>query len=176
MPSTFLSWLTVVADVVGVIGAIFAFMAWLILQVERKKLRRHLDELPKMGNFDDLRSYHEGVKTPKPCGLAICLLENIRTIGPEVERFLKGKGYSMPVKTIDFYGITPDNLKDFVDALRQAKMTLSEEDFTEVHLFIAGPVQAATLAGAMFEHWKPVKLYHKNRATNEYEYWCSLMK
>jgi hypothetical protein len=72
-------------------------------------------------------------------------------------------------------GISPDNIQDFYKQVRGKKLELELKEYTEVHLFFNGPVQAAAIVGCLFSNWMPVKLYHRQQGAS-YEYWMPLIK
>ncbi|MEC4685195.1 MAG: SAVED domain-containing protein [Nitrospirota bacterium] len=133
---------------------------------------------PKIENFKELVDYHKDIKTINPYALAVSLLPTTDSIKGDVERFLRSKGgewEKMPVEELNMNGLSPETIEDFINTLRVKRRQLEAQDATEIHLFIAGPIQAGTLIGAMFDNWRPVKLYHKNQKGN-YEFWCHLIK
>lgn len=84
----------------------------------------------------------------------------------------------MPIEELNMNGInSPKDLEAFVNALREKRRYLEAAGFTELHLFIAGPVQAGTIIGSMYRNWIPVKLYHKPSPAppQVYEYWMPLI-
>ena len=66
-----------------------------------------------------------------------------------------------------------EEIEKYISHLREIRRGVLSEA-SEVRLFIAGPVQAGTMAGAILDNWVPVLLYHKGR--NNYEYWGRLLK
>jgi hypothetical protein len=70
-------------------------------------------------------------------------------------------------------GINTENISDYIQKLREVRRG-DLSNATEVRLFIAGPVQAGTIAGAVFDNWVPVLLYGRNGL--KYEYWGPLIK
>jgi len=169
-----------VSDAVGLLGSLFAFLAWLSLRRQRKALLEAARKTPSFDNFDTMVNYHSKIKTTNPYVLAISLLERSGSIRPDVENFLRTMGpewEKIPILEIDMNGIDPHkNLKEFIEELRRKRRELDALTATEVHLFVAGPVISSTIIGAELDNWKPVKLYHKNHVTKQYEYWCPLTK
>jgi hypothetical protein len=85
----------------------------------------------------------------------------------------------MKIEELIMDGInTRTDLIDYVNKLRELKRTLSAEGTTELLLFIQGPVMSGVLAGAVFDNWIPVKLYHKPTPPKPqiYEYWMPILK
>lgn len=168
------------SNIVGVAGALFSFLVWLKLRKQNKALLALAGISPKLENYKELVEYHRDVQTVKPYALAVSLLETSGSIKGTVEDYLKSKGgkwSGMPVEEINFDGLSPEgNLEDFINDLRKKRREFEVQNATEIHLFVAGPVVAGTLIGAVFDNWRPVKLYHKNRGTQKYEYWCPLIK
>jgi hypothetical protein len=110
--------------------------------------------------------------------LAISLLHNSASIKSDVDRFLKAENLTMPIREIHMAGINSDADRDhLLQSLRGVRRDFDAQEFTEVHLFIAGPVQAGTVIGALFDQWKPVKLYHRSTQPGgqSYEFWMPLM-
>ncbi len=118
-----------------------------------------------------------GVNTPNPVALAVSLIHDTRSIRRDVELFLEKQGWQMPIEEIEMNGLNgKDDFERYVALLRETRRKLSEQGATELHLFFSGPVQAATVLGAIYRNWIPVKLYHKPRGgpAYEYEYWMPL--
>jgi hypothetical protein len=129
-------------------------------------------------NFQELIKLHEGVKSSAPVALAISLLRDIHSIKNSVQTFLDAKGWKMPIVELTKDGInTPQDLEDFVNLLHEKKRYFEQTAYTEIHLFIAGPVQAGAIVGALYDNWIPVKLYHKPTPPppSVYEYWMPLL-
>ena len=84
----------------------------------------------------------------------------------------------MPIEELNMPGLySAQDLETFVNLLREKKRFIDASRHTEVHLFIAGPVQAGTIIGALYDNWIPVKLYHKPTPPppSVYEYWMPLL-
>ncbi|MBU1752838.1 SAVED domain-containing protein, partial [bacterium] len=131
---------------------------------------------PQIENFKELIDYHATVKTINPYAFAVCLLPHSGSIAKEVSAFLSSKGTKMPIEELNFDGLRQHNLEDFINQLRIKRREFETKEATEIHLFIAGPIMSGVLIGAEFDNWKPVKLYHQNRDTKQYEFWCPLTK
>jgi hypothetical protein len=58
-----------------------------------------------------------------------------------------------------------------IQQLLRLKNALSLEGVTEVHLFYAGPVALGVMLGGLLHNWAPVKVYHLNSLTGQYEFW-----
>jgi hypothetical protein len=124
------------------------------------------------------RANAEGVITDRPVALAICLIPNLGSIKADVEAYLREKGWTMPVYEIVIAGINGiEDIARLVVGLQQKKQAFQDDGYTEIHLFIAGPIVAGVAAGGIFDNWKPVKLYHKasNTPAQSYEYWMPLI-
>lgn len=122
---------------------------------------------------------HRGVRSPHPVALAISVLSPAASIRPAVEGFLDGRGWQMPVESIQRTGLsTPDDVARFVAELQAKRRRFERRGVTEVHLFYAGPVSAAALVGMALDNWVPVKLYQKPRSVEAgiYEYFAPLVK
>lgn len=167
------------SNIIGIIGAIFSFLVWIKLRVQNKRLIELSKSLPAFEDFNKRVNYWSEIHTISPYAFAVSLIQQSSSIKGDVERFLQSKGpewEKMPIVELDMHGISHDNLEEYLRQLRIKRKELEAKGATEVHLFFAGPVQAATLIGAMFDNWRPVLLYHKNRDTGGYEYWCPLIK
>jgi hypothetical protein len=96
-----------------------------------------------------------------------------------VKTFLKTQGWDMPIEEINMDGIKGrEGVLNFINEVKKKKRFIEGAGYTEVHLFISGPVQAGTLLGAFLDNWLPVKLYHKPTPAPPqfYEYWAPLFK
>ncbi len=68
----------------------------------------------------------------------------------------------MEIEELNMNGINSrDDLEEFLNRLREKKRFFDAQGITELHLFIAAPVQAGVLVGGVFDNWIPVKLYHR---------------
>ncbi|MBU0568151.1 SAVED domain-containing protein [bacterium] len=180
-----LKWIGHAGNIIGIIGAIFAFMAWLILHVQDKRLKEIVRQTPEMENFDDQVKYHSEIQTISPYAFCLSLLPDTRSVSieKEVREFLKKKAaqtknkkWNMPIEQLNFNGLGTHNIKEFIEELGKKRQWFVGKGATEIHLFVAGPVTAATLIGTVFDNWRPVKLYSQNINTREYEFWCHLAK
>jgi hypothetical protein len=129
-------------------------------------------------NFEQLLNLHQGIKSSNPVAFALSLVQTNESIKQSVEQFLRSQGWKMPVEELNMNGI--NNAKDleaFVNALREKRRYFESTSYTELHLFIQGPVQAGTILGGIFRNWIPVKLYHKPnpQPPQIYEYWMPLI-
>ena len=96
-----------------------------------------------------------------------------------MEDFLEAKKWEKKIKGIvelNFNGLTRENFNDFVVELKKKRRELEAKDATEIHLFIAGPMQAAVMIGSIFSNWIPVKIYNHGPHSRNYEYWCHISK
>lgn len=124
------------------------------------------------------RAAAEGITTKRPLALAICLIPSLRSIKADVETYLEGKGWTMPVEELVMPGLADINdIARLVAGLQLKKQAIQDSGYTELHLFIAGPIIAGVAAGGILDNWKPVKLYHKasNTPSQSYEYWMPLI-
>lgn len=167
-------------DVVfSLLAAVFSGIAFVKLLQQNKRLKQLAQSTPPIPDLDQKIKYYDGIQTVNPVALAISLTPNIDSIQDSVQTFLNSQNFKMDIKEIKMNGINSrDDLKNFIEQLRQTKRLITEQHFTELHLFISGPVMAGTIAGAMFDHWIPVKLYHRPtpQPPMVYEYWMPLMK
>lgn len=110
--------------------------------------------------------------SPKPMALAISFGGSIKK---PVEEYL-AKKYKNRLPVIEYTAdteVSPHNVHNHTQKLLGIKHDMQAEGVTELHLFIKGPVIFGVLAGAMFDNWCNVKLYHNNRR-GEYEEWAML--
>lgn len=173
------NWLSRFDTVVSIIGATAASYAAVKLWRQNKKLVEIAANAPRIEGFQKLLEAYEGVATSAPVAIAISLLKNNQSIKPSVDKFLVSQNLKMPIEELNMNGINGrEDLELFVNELAKLKRLCDAKGYTEVHLFVAAPVQAGVLIGAMFDHWRTVKLYH--RPTPEppqvYEYWMPLTK
>jgi hypothetical protein len=171
-------WLNNIDTILGVLTAIFSGYAAYRLRKQAKQLRELARTAPRIENFQQLRQAHEGVKSSAPVAFALSLIPTSASIKRSVETLLNAKGWRMPVEELNMNGInSPQDLEDFVNKLREKKRYFEASGFTEIHLFLAGPVQPGTLVGALYDNWIPVKLYHKPTPPppEVYEYWMPLI-
>jgi hypothetical protein len=144
---------------------------------QNRQLRELCKTMPPIQDFQELLKRHEGVKSTSPVALALSLTPAANSIKNSVESFFKTQGWSMPIEELNMNGINNrQDIENFLNLLKQKRRFIDEAGYTEVHLFISGPVQAATVVGAFFVHWIPVKLYHKSNVTQTYEYWMPIVK
>ncbi|MCI0392598.1 MAG: SAVED domain-containing protein [Acidobacteria bacterium] len=170
-------------NIVGLSGAVLAalfsaYTAWR-LRLQNKRLIEIAHNAPPIEDFPQLIKAYEGVITSHPVALAISLLPNNESIRQDVETFLRYQNWEMDVEELNMNGLKNQaDFESFINQLREKRRVFDAEGHTEIHLFIAGPVQAGVLVGAMFDNWRPVKLYHKpqNPPPQIYEYWMPLTK
>jgi hypothetical protein len=178
MRELFWTWFGRVDNVMGVAGAIFGIATFALVWRQERRLRSQAREKAQLANFADLRTRHEGIKSAKPVAFALSLIPASDSIKGSVEVFLRTQDWDMPIEELNMDGInSPENLEAFLNALREKRRLFDASGFTEIHLFIAGPVQAGTIIGSMFRNWIPVKLYHKPSPAppQVYEYWMPLI-
>jgi hypothetical protein len=125
-----------------------------------------------------LRKAHDGIKSVAPVAFALSLTENTESIRPSVAQFLQHTNWKMDIEELNLNGLNPTtNLEHFVNALREKRRLFEAKGYTEVHVFISGPVVAGAILGSLFDNWIPVKLYHKPTPAppHLYEYWMPLL-
>jgi SMODS-associated and fused to various effectors sensor domain len=156
-----------------------SYVAYALWKRGRDARERAREQTPSTEDYGSRVKTHEGVKSANPMALAISLIPKSATIKGQVETFLAAKGWKMKMEELNMDGINnSSDLQQFLWSLREKRRLLDELQATEVHLFYAGPVAGAILLGAMFDHWVPVKIYHKPTPPPPeiYEYWMPLMK
>jgi len=168
--------------VFSLLATFFAGFAALKLHQQNRRLKDLATTAPQLENYTDIVQYYSKPQTSHPIAFAVSLLENNESIKPSVEIFLKSKGWHNKVKidelTMNGIKKLPDDLEYLINKLKEKRRQFDAQQVTEILLFIAGPVMAGTLIGAIFDNWIPVKLYHKpqNPRPDIYEYWTPLIK
>jgi hypothetical protein len=174
----FWTWFGRVDNVAGIAGAIIAAATFVLVRRQERRLRSQVKEKALLADFAGLRSRHAGIKSAKPVAFALSLIPTSESIRSSVEVFLRTQGWDMPIEELNLDGIhRPADLEALLTGLREKRRLFDAVGYTEVHLFIAGPVQAGTIIGSLFRNWIPVKLYHKPSPAppQVYEYWMPLL-
>lgn len=174
----FWTWFGRVDNVAGLAGALIGLATFALVWRQERRLRAQVREKALLADFAGLRTQHEGIKSAKPVAFALALIPTSDSIKGSVEIFLRTQGWEMPIEELNMDGINnPKNLETFLNSLREKRRLFDISGFTEIHLFIAGPVQAGTIIGSLFRNWIPVKLYHKPSPSppQVYEYWMPLI-
>lgn len=159
---------------IGLFTFIFSLITVIIVKKQQTRTKRLAQSTPPIKEYQIMFDSFKTIQTESAYALCISLLPNTDSIKEPVTSFLKGN--KMKVKNtleIKMDGISPDNISDYIQKLREVRRG-PLADATEVRLFIAGPVQAGTIAGAVFDNWIPVLLYGRNG--QKYEYWGPLIK
>lgn len=163
------------AIIIGLITFIFSFLIWIKVRQQQKKIKKLIYALTPVRDYKTFYEEFEQIKTAYPAALCISLLIGTDSIKKTVNDFLESNSLNVNrIEEIKMDGINnKEDIEGYINRLREMrKGPLSEA--SEIRLFIAGPVQAGTLAGAVFDNWIPVLLYHKGNAG--YEYWGPLLK
>lgn len=172
------NWIGRIDNVLGIGTFIAAAYAAYRLWQQNRKFHRQARESKQSVNLQQYITNNEGVQSEKPVAFALALTPNNPSIKPQVERFLKIKQWEMPIKELAMAGIEDANdLQQLVDDLQEKKRLFQLEGYTELHLFLNGPVAAGVIIGALFDNWIPVKIYQKPRVDipQIYEYWMPLI-
>jgi hypothetical protein len=162
-------------QVITVIASVYAAIK---LWQQNRRLRDLARATPPIEDLRQLINVNEGVKSVAPTALAVSLLDSGESIKSTVEQFLQASQLTMRVEEIKHNGIrTVEDREWFVNELRRTRSLFQQQGVTEIHLFFAGPVQAATIAGSMLDNWIPIKLYQRAPSGNAmfYEYWMPLL-
>lgn len=156
------TWLGNVANIIQMLSAIpFLFSAWVLFRRARR-YRKRMMEL-------------EQALSEKPKALAIGLTGT--DISGQVRQFLDKKSMNMEIETyFKEGGITRENIQSLLHDILKIKKKMTADGVTEVHLFLSCPLVFAAAVGAIFDNWVPVKVYHLNRESGQYEFWTSLHK
>lgn len=176
--NSFWNWFGRFDNVIGVATAVISLGTLLLVWRQERRLRAQAKEKASLGNFAELRSQHEGIQSEAPVAFALSLIPHGESIRGAVGIFLRAQGWQMPIEELNLDGLNnAEDLERFVKELDVRRRYFELEGYTEIHLFIAGPVQAGTIIGSRFRNWLPVKLYHKpNPAPPQiYEYWMPLL-
>lgn len=172
-------WLGRITDVLAVLTVIFSGYAAFRLYQQNKRLRMIAQQFPTGKNFKELIAAHEGINSLRPVAVAVSLTPTSTAMKGHVTTFLRSKGWEMPIVELNMDGINDiDDMEKLLKDLIVQKREVEASGYTEVHLFIAGPMPACVQVGAVFDNWLPVKLYHKPQPAppQMYEYWMPLIK
>ena len=165
-------------NVLGIAIVLFSGYTASRLWQQNKRFRELAKRFAPIENFKKLLEAHQGVKSSAPVAFALCLIPTNDSIKSSVETFLASQNWKMPIEELNKDGLnTAEDLESFVTSLREKRRYFEQKGYTEIHLFIAGPVQAGTIIGSLYRNWIPVKLYHKPTPTPPYiyEYWMPLV-
>lgn len=112
----------------------------------------------------------DGQTTAQPVALAVSLTGV--DISEQVRAFLVTRGMQWPLRVYcRSEEVGPDSLPVMVQHFASLKNELSLQGTTEVHLFYAGPIALGVMLGGLLHNWVPVKVYHLNSLTGQYEFW-----
>lgn len=172
-------WIGKLDSVLGVLTVIFSGYAAYRLWRQNQRYQTLARELQQSVDIRQRIQDYKGIQTAKPIALAIALLPTVPSIKDNVKTYLKGNKLRMPVDEISMTGINGANdLELLVKKIQNKKIEMHSEGFTEVHLFLAGPVATGVIIGSLLSNWVPVKIYHKPTPSpaHVYEYWMPLFK
>ena len=172
-------WIGRFDNLLGILTVIFSGYAAYRLWRQNQRYRALVKEIHQSADVRQRIQDYKGVQTAKPVALAISLLPTLPSIEDNVKTYLKSNKLKMPVKEIGIPGINgSEDLERLVKEVQNQKIDLHVDGFTEVHLFLAGPVAAGVIIGSLLNNWVPVKIYHKPTPSpaNVYEYWMPLLK
>ena len=172
-------WIGKLDNILGILTVIFsgyaAYRLWRQNQHYQELARGYQQSVDLQQRFQD----YKGIQTAKPVALAISLLPGVPSIEQNVKTYLKSNRLKMPIKEASLPGIGgSSDLESLVRLLQSKKLEIQAEGFTEIHLFLAGPVAAGVIIGSLMNNWIPVKIYHKPTPPppDVYEYWMPLLK
>lgn len=166
------------ASVLQIITVIATVYTATRLWQENRRIRDLIDKTPSVEGFTTMRESHSGIKSIAPVALVLTLTPNTHSIRSSVEAFLSHMNWKMEIEELKMDGIDPaTNLESFINELRKKRKLIEAKKFTEVHVFISGPIVAGALLGSLYDNWIPVKLYHKPTPAppQVYEYWMPLL-
>jgi hypothetical protein len=145
------------SDLLGVLTALPMLGAAVLFLHRARCYRQRLREM-------------EGQTTVRPVALAVSLTG--LDISEQVRRFLADLKVQWPLRAyLRSEEISRETLPAVIQQLARLKNELSLEGVTEVHLFYAGPVVLSMMLGGLLHNWVPVKVYHLNSFTGQYEFW-----
>ncbi len=165
-------------NLLGIATVIFTGYTAYRLWQQNKRFRELAKRFAPIENFKQLLEVHQGVKSSSPVAFALCLFDKNESIRKSVETFLATQEQNMPIEELNMNGLNgTKDLEDFVTRLREKRRYFEQKGYTEIHLFIAGPVQAGTIIGSLYRNWIPIKLYHRPspQTPQVYEYWMPLI-
>jgi len=174
----FWTWFGRVDNVLGLIIVFLSGYTALTLRRQKKRIQQLAKNAPKIENFQTRVKLLNGVQSINPIAFALSLSPDSNSIKPYVQVYLRSKELKMYIVEVTRNGLNgAEDLESFVNELTQKRREFEAAAYTEVHLFINGPVMAGVLVGAAFDNWLPVKLYHKPRTPPPeiYEYWMPLV-
>src|SRR5262245_51116020 len=146
-----------VSDVLGVLTALPMLIASFLFLHRARRYRQRLRAM-------------EGQTTARPMALAISLTG--LDISEQVRGFLAELGAHWSLRVYcRGEAVSQDTLPGLIQRFVRLKNDLSLEGVTEVHLFYAGPVALGLMLGGLLHNWVPVKVYHLNSLTGQYEFW-----
>ena len=156
---------------------VFSIIIWFLLKKQQKKMKILGYTTPPIKDYKTDFEKYTTLQTDNPFALCISLLSTTHSIKSVVKKYLKLNNLKIRDKNIielAMDGIDgTEAIENYLTQLRELRRG-ELSDATEIRLFIAGPVQAGTMAGAILDNWVPVLMYHKGRI--HYEYWGPLLK
>jgi hypothetical protein len=145
------------ADLLGVLTALPMLVAAALFLHRARRYRQRLREM-------------EGQTSDRPVALAVTLTG--LDISGQVRGYLARLGVSWPVRVYaEREEVGREALPTLLESFTRLKNDLSLDGVTEVHLFYAGPVAIGVMLGGLLHNWVPVRVYHLNSLTGEYEFW-----
>lgn len=160
---------------IGILTFVVSTLIYLWVRKQKREMKKLAAQLPP-SDYHEAFERHETITSDNPMALCICLIDNTHSIKNAAESFLESTGRKMSeIEELNLNGITPDadSMSNYINKLRKLRKG-KLANATEIHLFLAGPMQAAAIAGAVLDNWHPVILYNKKGTT--YEYWGPLLK
>lgn len=172
-------WIGKIDNILGVLTVLFSgYSAYRLWQQNKRYQTMARQVLQSIDIRQRIQDY-KGIQTAKPIALAISLLPTVPSIKGDITIYLKSHKLKMPIEEINIPGINGSgDLDTLVKTVQNKKIEMHSEGFTEVHLFLAGPVAAGVVVGSLLNNWVPVKIYHKPTPSpaDIYEYWMPLFK
>ncbi|SOE23162.1 hypothetical protein SAMN06298216_3552 [Spirosomataceae bacterium TFI 002] len=162
-------------DTIGsVLTLLFSLATLLIVAYREYRWRKAAKLAIAEGDFDEKINQLAGITSSKPVALCLSFTSQTFSIKKEVNKYLIAEEMKMPIVELNRNGIRTDELGSINQELRRIRHKIAFDGYTEVHLFLSGPVAVGLLVGALLDNWKLVKVYHYNQGT--YEYWYPLIK
>jgi hypothetical protein len=156
LPTTFMGYLGLVADAIGVGSFLYVVYRWLGRRLWfRWRLRRMEHRL-----------------SARPVALAVGIGTDI---SGAVERFLSENGLLIPSESYHRKAPPGSNVvpveafPEIAKDLKQIKDRMIAQGVTELHLFYRGPVSFSVALGTIFRNWVPIKVYNFHDGTYRLE-------
>src|SRR3990172_2116603 len=160
-------WLHRVDISISIPTAIFAGLAWLKSRQNQKRLDYIYGSTPAVKDIKNHIEAYKGIQTGNPRAFVLSLLpdSHSQSISVTVNSFLKAQKLEMKIEELNMNGIqTEEDIEKLINGLREKRRIFEAQNVTELHLFIAGPVTAGVIIGALYDNWITIKLYNRSKS------------